>query len=143
MIPRGPITLFDDDTVTGQTAEHARALLQGKCIIDRFITLCDSKGPIDCKTPLRRARLNQFDCRNFLAGARQGGLVLELSDGETCRARYLLPYTNPNRRAGIPPTKEVSFSMAVWQLNKRFFSGLPTRLEVSDMDKAFWAACAS
>jgi hypothetical protein len=69
--------------------------------------------------------------------------VLELSDGETCRAPYLLPYTSPHQRAGIPPTEEVSFSMAVWQLNKRFFSGLPTRLHVSDMGKAFQAACAS
>ncbi|KAF3484330.1 uncharacterized protein GIQ15_03654 [Arthroderma uncinatum] len=138
-IPSGNYILFDDDTFSGQTETYAKSLLVNQCTVDEFRTLCDAQGSLnlDKRTIPSGERLNHVDCRDFLAGAREGGLCLELSDSTICRAPYTLPYVSPHYRASVPVVAEVDFSREVWNLNKNFFASLDVDLRLQDMSPAF------
>jgi hypothetical protein len=71
------------------------------------------------------------DARDFLLGAEQGGLVIELPDGTIGMAPYVLPYVDPVVRCSVPPDRVHAFSKAVWALNERTFQG--TTLAVRDL----------
>ncbi|KAH8648806.1 hypothetical protein BGZ60DRAFT_534943 [Tricladium varicosporioides] len=132
--------LFDDDIFSGQTSNFVRHLVETKCRVENFITLCDVNGPLGTEVP-PAPRLNLVDCRDFLVGARDAGLVLELPNGLICRAPYSLPYVRPHYHASIPVTEEISFSKRVWELNKIFFEEIGGKLCVQDMSEPFWKLC--
>jgi hypothetical protein len=77
------------------------------------------------------------DTRDFLLGAREGGLVTTLFNGETARVPYLLPYTRNVSRLSIPLREEHAFSRAVWKLNVEFFEELDAPVRVSDCPPGF------
>lgn len=136
--------LFDDDVASGQTAAYAQSLLRSRCTIEDFVTLCDESGPRHLDQPQgHQTRLDNLDCRDFLVGAREAGLVLRLPNNELCRAPYLLPYVSPHYRASVPATQEIAFSKAVWALNKSFFSALSLNLRISNMSHAYQTLCAN
>jgi nicotinic acid mononucleotide adenylyltransferase len=141
----GTYDLFDDDCFSGQTAKFAIAQLSPRCVIRSFRSLCDSDGPLslDRENRSHRLRLNNVDCRDFLVGSREGGLVLQLPDDSICRAPYVLPYVSPHNRASIPVAAEIEFSRDVWRLNKDFFASLEKTLLIKDMSPAFQRLCSS
>lgn len=141
----GVYDLFDDDCFSGRTKEFAIAQLSPQCTIRDFHTLCDSEGPIGLsgRDGTCRARLDNVDCRDYLIGCREGGLVLKLSGGSICRAPYVLPYVSPHVRSSMPAASEVRFSTAVWVLNRDFFASLDSKLCVADMSSAFQQLCLS
>jgi NAD+ synthetase len=124
------VVLFDDDSYTGKTAAAVKSLIQAKdpsCTVDEFITLCTSDGPLDLKPNERRPRLNLIDCRDFLAGSREGGLVIRVPQAgvsnvarQVCRVPYVLPFVRPAYRASIPIDQELAFSQRVRELNMNF-----------------------
>ena len=71
------------------------------------------------------------DSRDFLLGADDGGLVVALPDGSWGRAPYLLPYVDPEVRAGLPDGTALSFSAAMWEHNVATFG--PTDRRVADL----------
>lgn len=126
------IVLFDDDTFTGGTGRAVMAMLANLDLpshVTEFVTLCDSKGPLARPvTEERHPRLDLIDCRDFLAGARDGGLVVKVPTGgignldeKLVRVPYVLPFVRPFYRASIPVGEELTFSRKVWKLNQQFF----------------------
>lgn len=133
--------LFDDDTFTGHTISYVRRLIETKCTVEKFLTLCDANGPQGGSTSDQAPRLNLVDCRDFLVGAREAGLVMKLPDGSLCRAPYVLPYVRPHYHVSVFVSEEINFSRAVWQLNKQFFSSIGMEMHISDMAPAFRTLC--
>lgn len=126
-LPPGSYTLLDDDTVTGETMRRVRAMLPGGVRITGTATLLGES--LGARTPHDVA-----DLRDLLLGARHAGLVVELPDGSTARAPYVLPYVGP-ARLGTPVTSAMAFSRRLWEANAQFFAALP-ELTVADADPA-------
>ena len=141
-IPNASFVLFDDDSFSGRTAAHVRRLLASHCTVERFVNLCDTNGPLGAQQQSEhRPRLNLLDCRDFLAGAREAGIVLSLPDGALGRAPYVLPYVRPYHRASVPVGEEIAFSRHVWELNMQFFAAVGATLRVEHMSPAFRSLC--
>jgi len=83
------------------------------------------------------SRLDILDCRDFIAGSRNGGLVVSLPSGDLARVPYCLPYASPSDRASIPVLEELFFSHQVWLLNQRFFERIEHPLLLSEANPAF------
>lgn len=140
-IPNASFVLVDDDSFSGRTAAHVRRLLAAHCSVEKFVALCDAGGPPGAQKQ-QRPRLNLLDCRDFLAGAREAGIVLRLPDGTLGRAPYVLPYARPYHRASVPVGEEIEFSRRVWELNTQFFAAVGGRLRVEDMSFAYRTLCS-
>lgn len=133
-IPSGTYVLREDDRMTGGTLEAVRALLPDRIRIS------------DTRFGLEDARAAGFDedvldSRDFLLGADDGGLVVELAGGRIGRAPYVLPYVDPAARASIPPARAHAFSSSIWSLNEDVFVG--TKLRVRDLPPASQATFQS
>ncbi|KAF2204292.1 hypothetical protein GQ43DRAFT_438112 [Delitschia confertaspora ATCC 74209] len=144
-IEPGNYVLFNIDSFSGKTEAYVTSLLSDRCNILKFQTLFDSKSPVKLQdqTTLHCKRLNLVNCRDFLAGSREGGLVLQLSDNSLCRAPYMLPYVRPSDHTSLPVTADIEFSRDVWNLNKIFYRSLNRTLFVKDMSPAFRQLCDS
>jgi hypothetical protein len=115
------VTLVDDDIATGLTFASAQLLLESRGVeVVRTLSLLDNEGP---------RPHDVVDLRDFLVGARDGGLVVRVG-GEFTRAPYLLPWVALTTRAKIPPSAEWALSRQLWQLNVDFFT--PLQLQVAD-----------
>lgn len=116
-ITPGTYTLRDDDHMTGGTLEAVRAMLPPGVVIagTNVATPHDDDEEV-------------VDSRDFLVGADEGGLVIELPDGTVGRAPYVLPYVDPSARCCVPPRHVRAFSRAVWALNGRTFAGRGLRV---------------
>jgi hypothetical protein len=132
-IPAGEYALLDDDTVTGATMQRVLALLPEKLRIQETIVLFETPS----RAPEGSISLDLGDCRDFLVGSREGGLVVALPGGVTARAPYLLPYVSPSERASLPISRELAFSIAVWELNEVFFHRMTPPILLRDADPAF------
>lgn len=139
-IPSGAYVLMDDDIATGKTIRALRQLLPSRIEIQGVL----SAQEVYTKESLRTVESDEaadlvdvVDLRDFLVGSREGGLVVRLPNGDVARAPYLLPYVQINRRMSLPLGEELGFSRAVWELNRRFFAGLPVPLTVADCSEAF------
>jgi hypothetical protein len=117
-IPPGPYALCDDDCITGATFAAIREMLPASVRVTETRVAVEHDPDEDV-----------VDARDFLLGADDGGLVLELPGGGIGRAPYLLPYVDPAARASIHASHEFSFE--VWSLNARTFAA--TDLRVRDM----------
>ena len=73
-IPDGDYVLFDDDIATGATMRSVERVMPGRIHITRQAALTHF-------VQLESDALDILDCRDFLAGARAGGLVVRLVDG--------------------------------------------------------------
>lgn len=132
-IPAGEYTLLDDDTITGETLQRVLALLPEKLRIQDVVILFQMASP----SPEGSRSLDVGDCRDFLVGSREGGLVISLPSGETARAPYVLPYVSPSKRASLPISRELDFSIGVWALNEAFFQQVSPPILLRDADPAF------
>lgn len=131
-IPDGEVVLVDDDVASGRTIAQVRALLPARVRVGRVVALC---APHERAGPGEAAEL--CDARDFLPGARDGGLVIALADGRRVRAPYLLPYVRPAARVGVPLGREVAFSAAVWGLAADFFAAVDPPLRIADASSSF------
>ncbi len=108
--------LFDDDRHSGATLHFAKNILgqSGRQVIDS-LTLNHSESE----------EWEILDCRDFLVGGVDSGLVLRLGN-RLLRVPYCYPYCCPYIRASIG--RPMAFSIAVWQLNKAYFEKKKTLL---------------
>jgi hypothetical protein len=105
----GECYVFDDDIHTGGTIKHATSVLNasGIDVVGVFaLTLSDGDEILDC--------------RDFLLGHPNGGLVVRLPDGSVSRVPYVYPFVCPMARASI--LNPVPFSIEVWTLNSDYYA---------------------
>lgn len=131
-IPAGEYTLLDDDTVTGDTLRRVLALLPSRLRIQEVVILFPMASLAEAAPSL-----DVGDCRDFLAGSREGGLVVALPGGGAARAPYVLPYVSPSERASLPISRERAFSIHVWALNEAFFRHVSPPILLAEADPAF------
>lgn len=130
-IPAGRYTLLDDDACTGATLQKLRALLAPTIQIEAEHLLF--RRPEPSEIPL----IDILDSRDFLAGAREGGLVVALPDGALARVPYCHPYASASERASVPLAEELHFSAALWRLNEDFFASITPPIRLGEADPAF------
>lgn len=128
---------MDDDVATGATRDAVLAMLPMQCRPVHWVALCeldrDATGP----------RVDLADCRDFLVGARESGLVVALPSGRLARAPYLLPYVHPSARTSVPPSRALAFSRRVWLLNQQFFARLDPPVRLREANAAFQTLAAA
>jgi len=101
--------LFDDDSFTGGTFKKASSLI-GENII------------LGYKTLIKRTDEEIADIRDFIIGAKFGGLVVRLPNGKIGRVPYFMPFSCPSTRASIPFEFAQEFSVKMLELNKELLS---------------------
>jgi hypothetical protein len=122
-IEPGDYVLWDDDRVTGGTMDAVSAMLPPSVRVRGAEVAIEHDEDEDV-----------VDSRDFLIGADDGGLAVELPDGVIGRAPYLLPYVDPGARASVPYDRVHDFSRRVWELNAKVFA--ETDLRVADLPSA-------
>lgn len=141
-IELGSWILFDTETEDKSKMKFAASMLSSRCAIISYDSVFESAEPEHQYGPPRK-RLDTINCRDFLAGSRSGGIVLQLSESAACSAPGVLPYVRPHHHASVPVIAEMEFSREVWRLNKEFFSSLETNLKLNDMSPGFQTLCGA
>ncbi len=139
-IPPGRYILMDDDIATGRTVRDFIALLPAGVLVDRVVSIHQlecAEGLCTTEVANQDQIIDVGDVRDFLVGAREGGLVVRLPNGRVGRVPYLAPYVTLFNRMSFPISQEKIFSERVWQLNARFFECLPVSLRVDDASESF------
>lgn len=132
-IPAGPVFLLEDDIATGTTVRKAKELLSGRCEVVGMALLTEHSltemgEDLDF--------LDVVDARDFLLGAKDGGLVVRLPDGSLGRAPYMLPWVSTVFRAKLPCDAELAFSRDLWQLNAQWLREHAREQRVQDVPEA-------
>ncbi len=143
-IKPGKYTLLDDDVASGSTMNMLLGMLPENARVTKIRTLLEYSRSVYLNQHLRADDLEAFDMvdlRDFIFGARAGGLVIRLPNGHIGRAPYSLPYLSLVTRAKIPPSSEMSFSHEIWKLNHLFFSHLSKDIRIRDTDPSFQRFC--
>jgi nicotinic acid mononucleotide adenylyltransferase len=122
-IPPGSYVMVDDDSVSGVLLDFAKSQLPHCVIRGSWLGVEHFYD--------RDSILDVVDAKDFLLGSGQGGLVVDLVDGEVGRVPYMWPYVSLWSRASVLPELCVEFSRAAWALNEEFFSG--TEIRVGDL----------
>ena len=133
----GEYVLVEDDVVTGSTVASALASFPKDIKIIDNVILSDF-GP--------HQGVDYFDIvdlRDFILGAKDGGLGMASYFGTPHRSPYVAPFVNLHTRAKIPVEATVELSRIIWQANHRFYKD--TGLAVGDMPWWIrrWAYCNS
>jgi hypothetical protein len=123
-IPPGTYTLIDDDIASGFTVRSVQEMLPDGVRVREAVGLLRLGG--------EAAAADVVDLRDCLLGARHAGLVVEMPDGTTARAPYMLPYVSPVNRASLDPDRARGFSFALWEANIEFFAGSGLTVAESD-----------
>lgn len=138
-IPDGSYILVEDDIASGTTIRKAIELLPDRIIPKEKVSLLHRHMTAMAKNDhvWRIPMLDICDTRDFIAGARDAGLVVFLADGTPYRTPYALPYVSLTARAAIPPSMERFVSQSVWEMNVDFFSKIQPAILLSETDPAF------
>jgi len=127
-IDKGHYILVDDDSVTGRTLKSVREKLPLDVIIDDTYILANK---------MNDEVFDVVDLRDFVIGASNSGLVVQLPNKEILRVPYVMPYVNLTTRASIEPSKEREFTIKIWEMNKEFYTQLNSNLKLKDADESF------
>lgn len=127
-IKDGNYILVDDDSATGKTIEEIMTKLPERINIEQIYLLASM---------LNEKIFDIVDFRDFIIGAENGGLVVRLPNDEVARAPYVLPYVCLKTRATIEATKEMDFSIKVWEINKKFYEKIGNHICLKDTDEGF------
>lgn len=112
-IPEGVYDLVDDDIATGATMRAVETMLNKQGVqVGDFRCLLESYG---------EDIYDVLDMRDFVLGAKHGGLTVRTVSGEVTRAIYAAPYVNLVTRAKMTPMQALSFSLEVWKLNHNIY----------------------
>ena len=111
------VALVDDDTASGNTIRMVEDILNqsGIHIKDKWFlnnVFLQDKG-IDINDVF-----DIVDMRDFIIGARYGGLCINIPDKRIGRAMYTYPYVNLKTRASIETKHHKEMSIDIWEWNK-------------------------
>jgi hypothetical protein len=124
-IEPGDYVLVEDDTVTGQTIRDAKAILPvGVNIVDQVILSDFTDFPGE-------DYYDVVDLRDFILGAKHGGLCIKLGASQVARLPYVAPFVNLRTRAKIPASELFDLNRVIWQCNVDFFKD--TGLTIMDL----------
>lgn len=124
----GKYILVDDDSATGKTIREVMSLLPNRINIEKIYLLANI---------FNEQIFDIVDLRDFIVGAKCGGLVVRLTNKEVVRAPYMLPYVSLKSRASIPAIKEMEMSLKLWKINKEFYQKLGNNIVLSQTDCGF------
>ncbi|MGL4758863.1 MAG: hypothetical protein ACRCXZ_05980 [Patescibacteria group bacterium] len=127
----GPVVLIDDDIVSGKTMDYVINNILPKSLGPEIISLFEYGYGMDEHFPEIYEILDE---RDFLFGAKDGGLVAELPNGDLTRVPYVLPFVNPTWRCQVNPDQALDFSRKVILANLQFFSHFP-EIKLSSLDE--------
>lgn len=126
-IPRGRYALVDDDIASRSTVAFIRAATpQVEWTREISLAQLSLPGP----------HFDIVDARDFLFGARLGGLCIDTGTLVT-RAPYVTPWVDLTSRAKIPPAAQPTFVRAIIEANVRFFTQVPVTVAQTD-NAPFW-----
>lgn len=109
-LPYGSLDILEDDVVSGQTMAFLEQVFGEERKIEKVWCLSDA-------SPRERDVFDVVDLRDFVFGARFGGLVVSDNTGETVRVPYMAPFVNLVSRANVKASKGLSLSADLWALN--------------------------
>lgn len=128
-ITDGEYVVVDDDISSGQTMDLLKTQLPDRIQIVGTYALTNL------------TKTSQYydivDARDFLPGAWQGGLVIQLPNKERVRAPYMMPYVSLSTRAKIPASQEQEVSKALWKIARNFFAQVTPAIKLSETEKTF------
>jgi hypothetical protein len=128
VIKPGDYTIVDDDSVSGRTLNSIKSCLSKDINIESTYLL---------SSQIKEKIFDVIDFRDFIVGAENSGLTVRLPNLEIIRVPYLLPYVCLKSRANIPSTLEFSFSIAVWNMNKKYISQINKNLKLKESNDGF------
>jgi NAD+ synthetase len=128
-IPDGDYILLDDDIATGATMKKIVDLIPDRIRILETLALVRLNG--------EQGYYELSDCRDFLIGSRQGGLVVGTAAEDAVRLPYMLPYVSPAERASTPTSCDWDLSCQLWRLNVDFFQSVQRPILLSEAEPAF------
>ncbi len=127
-IKDGNYILVDDDSATGKTIREVMSNLPERINIEQIFLLA-SMG--------NEKIFDIVDLRDFIIGAENGGLVVRLPNEKIARSPYMLPYVSLKTRATISASKEMEFSIKLWEINKEFYQKIGGNITLGQTDKGF------
>lgn len=126
-IPAGDYILVDDDSISGKTIKDLTSMLPADVNI-KFIYLLSSL--------IKEKPYDVVDCRDFIAGANNAGLMARITPDQCIRIPYLSPYVSLRTRASVPSGSEKEMSADIWKLNKRFYETIGN-VQLNDLSNDF------
>ena len=127
-IEDGNYILVDDDSATGKTIREVMSNLPERINIEQIFLLA-SMG--------NEKIFDIVDLRDFIIGAKNGGLVVRLPNKEIARSPYMLPYVSLKTRATISASKEMETSIRLWKMNKEFYQKIGGDITLGQTDSGF------
>ena len=124
-IKDGNYILVDDDSATGKTIREVMSNLPERINIEQIYLLANM---------LNEKIFDIVDLRDFIIGVQNGGLVVRLPNEEVARSPYMLPYVCLKTRATISATKEMDFSIKLWEMNKEFYEQIGGNITLAQTD---------
>jgi hypothetical protein len=115
--------LADDDIATGETMKFVSNVLE-----THGIKIVDTLSLID---ELNTDLYDLADMRDYVLGAKNGGLTVIAPNGQITRMPYFASYVNVSARTRIQPNKARSFSIEIWKLNRSLYKN--SELTVGDI----------
>jgi nicotinic acid mononucleotide adenylyltransferase len=132
-IPDDEYVIFDDDIASGMTMKFIRSILPARIKASDFLSL----NRLEERDEDSDTTCDSADFRDFIIGAKEAGLVVELPDHQQVRVPYVLPYVYPSSRLSLPIEQDLPFSLAVWRMNLHFFETFEAPILVSHASPAF------
>ena len=127
-IKDGNYILVDDDSATGKTIREVMSNLPERINIEQIFLLASM---------VNEKIFDIVDLRDFIIGAENGGLVVRLPNEEIARSPYMLPYVSLKTRATISASKEMEFSIKLWEMNKELYQKIGGNITLKQTDKGF------
>lgn len=109
--------LFDDDSISGNTI---RMLEEKKG--ERFSTKSFLINLVRDRFFKGKKIIDVVDARDFVLGAKEGGLYVETKNGKRFKVPYIYPFVNLTTRANIPDEKQINFTIDILKLNRAIYT---------------------
>lgn len=116
----GSVVILDDDKASGKTMEMVKTLLASKDIVATKEVFLNTLF-INNQGIKHKDIYDIVDVRDFLIGAKYGGLCVRLPDGSKARSPYIAPYVNLKTRAKIETKHHHEFSLEILNWNRKLF----------------------
>ncbi len=115
------LTFVDDDIASGKTLEIIQNMLPKHITIQEVVSLSQQSFYEEFHQEQSYQFHDIVDIRDFLIGSLEGGLTVELPNGDIGKAPYVWPYVSLSHRVKIPHISQKEFSLDIWKINKTFF----------------------